>query len=108
MSLSVTVNLAKLVATSQPEARDALSSMLGGCCNSPMFWDALFVDHCIEPCHDTHEERHDAILHHLLNGMRVCDRTFLCVNYLLAALHQPCTSRMRSVLCYCLPTSVNV
>ena len=71
MSLSVTVNLAKLIATSQPEAHDALSSMLGGCCNSPMFCDALFVDHCIEPCRDTHEERHDAVLHHLLNGMHV-------------------------------------
>ena len=108
MSLSVTVNLAKLITTSQPEARDALSSMLGGWCNSPMFCNALFVDHCTEPCRDTHEERRDAVLHHLLNGMRVLRPDIPSSKLFARSLHQPCTSSMRSVLCRCLPTSVNV
>jgi hypothetical protein len=34
-----------------------------------MFCNDLFADHCIEPCRDTDEERRDAVLHHLLNGI---------------------------------------
>jgi len=54
---------------SQHEACDVLSSMLGCCCTSAVFCNDLFVDHCIEPCCETDEERRDAVLYHLLNGM---------------------------------------
>ena len=65
----VTINLAQPIAASQPEARDALSSMLRGCCKNPASYNNLFVDHSIESCCDTDEEQRDAVLRHLLNGM---------------------------------------
>lgn len=46
-----------------------LSSILERCCTSAQFRDDLFVHHCIEPRCETDEERRDAVLHHLLNGM---------------------------------------
>lgn len=64
----VTVNLAQLIAASWPEARDVLSSMLGGCCTNPVFCNDLFLDHRVESCCETDEERRDAVLRHLLNG----------------------------------------
>ena len=51
--------------------RDVLSSMLEGCCASIMFCNDLLVDHCLETCCETSEERWDAILHHLFNGICV-------------------------------------
>ena len=58
-----------MISTSQPEAREVLSSVLEGCCNSAAFCNDLFLDHRVKPCCETEEERRDAILHHLLNGM---------------------------------------
>ena len=57
MSLSVTANLAQFIPTSQFAARDVLSSALGGCCAISVFYNGLFVDHCIETCNETREEQ---------------------------------------------------
>ena len=67
----MTVNLAQVLTASQPEARDVLSSVLGGCCTNAAFCNDLFVDHWIETCCGTNEEQRDAVLHHLLNGICV-------------------------------------
>ena len=71
MPLSATANLAQLIATSQPAARDVLSSVLGDCCTSSLICNDLFMEHCIETCYETREEQRDAVLGHLLNGVCV-------------------------------------
>ena len=67
----VTFNLSQLILASQPDARDALSAVLGGCCTSTAFCNNLFVDHCIETHCETNEVQRGAVLHHLLNGICV-------------------------------------
>lgn len=77
MFLSVTVSQAQLITTSQPAVRNVLSSVLGGCYISSVFFNDLFVDHRVEMCYETHEEQRDAVLDHLLNG--VCFTTRCCL-----------------------------
>ena len=57
------------MASSSSDARDALSSALGGCCSSAVLCNDLFVNHRIETCCSSDEERRDAFLRHLLNGV---------------------------------------
>jgi len=67
----VTDNLVHLISTSHPQARDVLASMLERCCADVALCNDLFVDHRVETCCETDEERRDALLHHLLDGLCV-------------------------------------
>jgi len=64
-------NLVHLIPTSHPQAHDVLASMLERCCADVALRNDLFVDHRVEMCCETDEERRDAVLHHLLNGLCV-------------------------------------
>ena len=57
LSSDVPFSYSQFIATSQLAAHDVLSSVLGSCCTSSVFCNDLFVDHCIEICYETHEER---------------------------------------------------
>ena len=67
----VSANLAQLITSSPPDARDALARVVTDCCTSLTSCHDLFMDHRIDLCNASGDERRDAVLHHLLNGLCV-------------------------------------
>ena len=65
------LELAHLMGSSPPRARDVLTSFLRGCCTDATICNDLFMNHRIETCSQTGEEQRDAVLCHVSNGMSI-------------------------------------
>ena len=66
--LSAPEDLPRKLWVSDATARDALSSFLDECFANDMFCFDFLDDHAVVPARDSHDDRRDAVLTHLLNG----------------------------------------